>query len=203
MIRLHLGQIIGILSVLKKKLKQVALYCMVGVVIAGAAQMAGADFTISPTTLQSTGPCLFAKQLQESASIRKQYTTRLIAANSGAVSASNTIGIDTLSADCLGCHDGVSAQLITSVLKNNPFKESSSLGRDYSMNGMDHSIGMDYDSYVAASKEYKPISATSNEMVFVNSKVGCLTCHNPLLPEKGHLVISDRNSVLCYTCHDK
>lgn len=86
------------------------------------------------------------EQLQESASIRNLYTARLIAAQGGAVPASNpvedikygtitltfegvrgqaeptvkiggsdikqanlTIEIDTLSANCLGCHDGVGA----------------------------------------------------------------------------------------------
>lgn len=187
----------------EKRLKPVAISWMVGVVIAGTAQMAGADFTISPATLQSTGPCLFAEQLQESASIRNQYTVKLIAALGETVSASNSIGIDTLSADCLGCHDGVGALEIKSVLKNNPPDGAHLRGSDNQMIGMDHPIGMDYNRYVAASKGYKPLSGISNNMVFVNGKVGCLTCHDPLIPEKGHLVISDRNSALCYTCHDK
>lgn len=177
-------------------------FWLVGVGIVGAAQMAGAGFTISPSTLKSTGPCLYAVQLQNSESVRNQFTAKLIAAIGGTVSASNTSGIDSLSAVCLSCHDGVSALSITANLKNNPYKESRLRGRDYKMVGMDHPIGMDYNKYAASSKDYKPISATNNKMIFVNDKVGCLTCHNPLIPEKGHLVMSDRNSALCLTCHN-
>jgi len=43
----------------------------------------------------------------------------------------------------------------------------------------------------------------NTKMIFVNGKIGCLTCHNPLNAEKGHLVMSDRNSALCTTCHNK
>lgn len=227
----------------EKRLKPVAISWMVGVVIAGAAQMAGAAFTISPATLQSTGPCLFAEQLQESESIRNQYTAKLVAALSGTVLASNsfealedmngnmtpasyregesgqteptvnfwgfeikqaisTTVIDRFSSDCLCCHDGARAQSITTVLKNNPFKRSNLPGRNRQMIGMDHPIGMDYDKYAAASKDYKPLFGSSNKMVFVNGKVGCLTCHDPLITEKGHLVISDRESALCLTCHN-
>jgi len=109
-----------------------------------------------------------------------------------------TIGIDTLSVDCLGCHDGVGALPVAAVLKNNPFVRS-----HMTLPGSDHPIGMDYNSYAAASKEYKSLSGISNKMIFVNGKVGCLTCHDPLNPEKGHLVMSDSHSALCLTCHNK
>jgi predicted CXXCH cytochrome family protein len=160
--------------------------------------------------------------------MRNQYTTKLIAAVGGTISTSgnmppasygeaesgqseptvsfwgevrqgiDTTGCDKFSVDCLGCHDGAAALLVTSVLINNPFNS----GSKRKMNSMDHPIGMDYSSYVAAGKQYKPIAGTNDKMVFVNGKVGCLTCHDPMVPEKGHLVMSDRNSVLCLTCHN-
>jgi len=107
-------------------------------------------------------------------------------------------GIDALSADCLGCHDGVGAQPVTTVLKNDPFASKS----DRILPGNDHPIGMDYANYAAVG-EYKSLSGVDNGMVFVDGKVGCLTCHNPLNPERGHLVMSDRGSALCLTCHHK
>jgi predicted CXXCH cytochrome family protein len=238
MIGLSLGQFMERFNA-EKRLKPVTISWIVGAVITGTALMAGADFTISPATLQSKGPCSFMEQLQESASIRNQYTARLIAAQGGTVSAGNpvegikygnitlafegvcgqgeptvkfwglrtkqaifTAGIDMLSADCLCCHDGVGALEVRSVYKNNP-SDRSHLRSSNQMIGMDHPIGMEYNRYVAAGKGYKPLFGISNKMVFVDGKVGCLTCHDPLNPEKGHLVISDRNSALCYTCHDK
>ncbi|MBJ6801055.1 cytochrome c3 family protein [Geomonas propionica] len=105
---------------------------------------------------------------------------------------------DALSVSCLSCHDGVSASQINVDLRNRPFDRTS---RVTSFNS-DHPIGMTYDSYVAAGRGYKAIGANT-KMIFANGKVGCLTCHDPLNTEKGHLVMSDYGSALCKTCHDK
>ncbi|UFS71023.1 cytochrome c3 family protein [Geomonas sp. RF6] len=112
---------------------------------------------------------------------------------------SNRIGVDPLSIDCLGCHDGSGASNITINLKNDPMKRVHKGLRD---NSADHPIGMDYAMYAARAEDYKPIFGRS-KMILVNGKVGCLTCHDPFNKEKGHLVMSDRGSALCLTCHNK
>ena len=110
------------------------------------------------------------------------------------------VGLDGLSTDCLGCHDGVSAASVSVDLRNNPFR-SGSLVSTFSS---DHPVGMDYSRYVGSSRGgYKPVGFSSSKMIFVDGKVGCLTCHDPLNPEKGHLVMSDKGSALCCTCHIK
>jgi len=114
-------------------------------------------------------------------------------------SAQQVVGLDALSADCIGCHDGAGASAIGVDLRNRPFDRRSQVGSASS----DHPLGMDYNRYVGARRGYKPVFPGSNKMIFVNGKVGCLTCHDPLNPEKGHLVMSDRKSALCLTCHDK
>lgn len=116
--------------------------------------------------------------------------------NTAAETYNNSLGVDPLSLDCLSCHDGSGASNITINLRNDPFKRFRT-GHD----AKDHPIGMDYASYVAAaSADYKPLFGRGN-MVLVDGKVGCLTCHDPLNGEKGHLVMSDRNSALCLSCH--
>jgi predicted CXXCH cytochrome family protein len=107
--------------------------------------------------------------------------------------------IDSLSKDCLGCHDGLRASDVTVDYRSRP--ASSSTGMHVS--SKDHPIGMDYASYAALGNGYKPASMLNSKMLLVNGKVGCLTCHNPLNPEKSHLVMSDYRSALCLTCHDK
>ncbi|HYS43305.1 MAG TPA: cytochrome c3 family protein, partial [Geobacteraceae bacterium] len=62
---------------------------------------------------------------------------------------------------------------------------------------------MDYASYASFGRGYKQASMLNPKMLLVNGKVGCLTCHNPLNPDKSHLVMSDYRSALCLTCHDK
>jgi predicted CXXCH cytochrome family protein len=112
--------------------------------------------------------------------------------------ASQAATLDPLSMECLGCHDGSAASAIHVDARNDPFG-----GPRVSSFRSDHPVGMYYASYVAAGRGYKQVLPGSNRMVFVNGKVGCLTCHNPLNPEPGHLVMSDRNSALCLTCHHK
>jgi predicted CXXCH cytochrome family protein len=108
------------------------------------------------------------------------------------------VSMDAFSVDCVGCHDGAGASSIGVNLRNTPFGRKSQVNSFSS----DHPIGMDYNSYVAANRGYKPIGANT-KMIFVDGKVGCLSCHDPLNAERGHLVMSDRNSALCATCHDK
>jgi predicted CXXCH cytochrome family protein len=67
-----------------------------------------------------------------------------------------------------------------------------------------HPIGMDYAAYSSRdNKNYKPAAAFNSKMTFVNGRVGCTTCHDPLNLDKGHLVMSDTRSALCLTCHNR
>ncbi|QXE93145.1 cytochrome c3 family protein [Geomonas subterranea] len=105
---------------------------------------------------------------------------------------------DDLSVGCLSCHDGVGASQINVDFRDRP-SDRRSMVNSFSS---DHPLGMTYDAYVAANRGYKPVGSNT-KMIFVNGKVGCLTCHDPLNTEKGHLVMSDYGSALCKTCHDK
>lgn len=106
--------------------------------------------------------------------------------------------LDSFTIDCLSCHDGVAASNIVVDYRDRPYNHPSRVTSKRS----DHPVGMTYAAYVAGGPGYKDVG-DSTRMIFVNGKVGCLTCHDPLNPEKGHLVMSDRNSALCLTCHDK
>jgi len=108
--------------------------------------------------------------------------------------------LDPLSSNCISCHDGAGAVAISVDWRNNP----AGLRSLRKPHGTDHPIGMDYEGYVASRRgDYKPISGFNSKMIFVNGRVGCLTCHDPLNQERKHLVMSDRNSALCLTCHGK
>ena len=175
--------------------------------------------------------CLFTRQLKENPEIKNRYEAMVIKASDqfaskvqsveemysdisktsieedeeGAfspLSGKNTrVGIsrdvDNLTALCLGCHDGASARDVSVDVRNDPYASRNR----FTLASSDHPIGMDYNRYVSSGKSYKP--ATNPKMIFVNGKVGCLTCHDPFNPEKGHLVVSDRQGALCLTCHNK
>lgn len=178
---------------------------------------------------RSGGLCELSQQLQHSPQ-RDEYVARLAtavgkywASNDDATTASDASddfsltlisfgkseetsenpesgAIDAFSQDCLSCHDGLRASDIAVVYRNSP--ENPRKGKRVS--GKDHPVGMDYADYVASGRgNYKPIAMLNSKMMLINGKVGCLTCHNPLNPEKNHLVMSDFRSALCLTCHNK
>ncbi|QWV96486.1 cytochrome c3 family protein [Geomonas nitrogeniifigens] len=106
--------------------------------------------------------------------------------------------LDAFSVNCLSCHDGVLASQINVDVRDRPsFRRS--MG---TLTNRDHPLGMTYEAYVAAARGYKDVGSNT-KMIFVNGRVGCLTCHDPLNPDKGHLVMSDYGSALCKSCHDK
>ncbi len=107
--------------------------------------------------------------------------------------------LDEISANCIACHDGMSAKSYHVRVKNSPNQGSVDLE---SVLGS-HPIGMDYANYSYSNRNFKKIGTLSSQMIFVDGKVGCITCHNPLNPEKNHLVMDNSGSRLCFSCHNK
>lgn len=107
--------------------------------------------------------------------------------------------IDSFSLKCLVCHDGVSAPIAEGSYRNAPGEEHSR-GQ---VNGSSHPIGMDYAAYSIGNHSFKDMQMLDRQMVLVDGKVGCLSCHNPLNPRRNHLAVTDAGSELCLACHNK
>ena len=107
--------------------------------------------------------------------------------------------VDMISFECVTCHDGMSAKSHEVRIKNNPFERS--IGLD-SVTGS-HPIGMQYENYAAANRSFKSPGRLNRNMVLVDGKMGCITCHNPLNPAKNHMAADNSRSGLCFECHDK
>ena len=179
--------------------------------------------------VQAGEMCTFSTQLQDS-TLRAQYIAK-VASETGNMVAYNTISdnsvvsdasddgsassfffgksgtatnqgssaLDSFSKDCLGCHDGFQASDRKINYKNTPGQKS-----HWSGGTSEHPIGMNYASYASMDpKSYKPVATFGSKMMFVNGRVGCTTCHDPLNPEKSHTAKSDYRSALCLTCHTK
>lgn len=159
------------------------------------------------------GTCLFSRQL-ENPEARSQFQSNVESAKRASTSRygevftntvtftdrdGNGMEIDSFSFDCLTCHDGVSAPGREIRFKN--LNKNLAAGIE-SVSGS-HPIGMDYGSHAYANRGLKTISELNTNMVFADGKVGCLSCHNPLNPKKGHLVMSNERSRLCFSCHNK
>lgn len=107
----------------------------------------------------------------------------------------NSFEIDKFSFNCLTCHDGINAKI--HEIRHKEFgQEQNASFQEVRGN---HPIGMHYGSYAYASKSFRNLFEIDEDMVLVDGKVGCLTCHNPQNPEKNHLARKN----LCLGCHIK
>ena len=157
--------------------------------------------------------CSFTQQLADP-SERAAFQSRVAAAREAATSlygeipddnmrvlnnGGERVEIDAFSFDCISCHDGTSAPSHDTLLKN-----SNSNDADASrMSLNNHPIGMHYGNASYMNNQLRSISSLNPNMLFVDGKVGCLSCHNPLNPERNHLVTSNEYSNLCLSCHIK
>lgn len=156
--------------------------------------------------------CLLSQDLQKSAAARIRYMMKVAKLNQEQpsdpeelyrnvtlTSLSGEPEIDEMSFDCLTCHDGLAAPTYDVRIKNSPYNRIVDI---HSIRGS-HPIGMDYALYTRSSQGFRSGAELNPNMIFIKGKVGCLTCHNPLNPEKDHLVMNNRGSALCLTCHNK
>ena len=67
-----------------------------------------------------------------------------------------------------------------------------------------HPIGVFYPPRPRPSAEgtFLPAIALDRRVNLVEGRVGCLTCHDLFGTEEKLLVMSNRESRLCYSCHD-
>ena len=159
-----------------------------------------------------TGRCTYSTQLAEP-NERELYTAQINAIKEAARSPygdataesitftfkSEQIELDPVSFDCIACHDGVAAPLHEVRFHNNASRSSGI----QTVRGP-HPIGMHYGSAAYAKRgSLRDQSSLHEDMVFVNGRVGCLSCHNPLNPGVKHLVATMENSQLCLTCHSR
>jgi predicted CXXCH cytochrome family protein len=107
--------------------------------------------------------------------------------------------IDSMTFECLTCHDGLSIKSGDVRFKNDtgfrPLDLEKAVGN--------HPVGMDYRGYANGNPGYKGMESLNRDTILMDGKVGCLSCHNPLNSEKPHLVMDNDRSALCLTCHIK
>ncbi|MDA8428954.1 MAG: hypothetical protein M0T70_06830 [Geobacteraceae bacterium] len=153
---------------------------------------------------QSQGHCFFSERLKNPA-VKAAYLERLAYPERGASPEPNDVEtmyrdiekadyspgqseqLDQISRECVTCHDGSSAPTT----------------------GYSHPVGMDYDKSTSFNRRspfkrnYVTRGALNPDVVLIDGKVGCLSCHNPLNPAENHLAMSNENSSLCFSCHIK
>ena len=108
--------------------------------------------------------------------------------------------IDSMSLNCLTCHDGSMGKAVTANAGAWRHQEDF-INHD---NGGMHPIGMRYSDAVMNDKKaaLRPLEQVDKRIRFFDGgKVGCGSCHDPYSTIPNQLVIEDRESKLCFACH--
>ena len=108
--------------------------------------------------------------------------------------------IDSLSKNCISCHDGTQGSSV--AINTGSWNHSSSYSGPKL--GEKHPIGINYEQARMRSgrkTDLRPINEVDKRINFFNGQVGCGSCHNPYLDGHDRLVMSNRRSALCFACH--
>jgi len=106
--------------------------------------------------------------------------------------------LDPISMECITCHDGTLAGSIHYKVSSMDQGEGRSVG---SINGS-HPVGTDYSRYISK-REYVPSYNLPRNMILMNGKISCVTCHDMLSRNQAYLVVDMTSSNLCFACHRK
>lgn len=169
-------------------------------------------FAMTSAAADEPVTCVQVKQLEDQTA-REFYKSQIVKIKAAAASRfgevpSNSVQfvtktgerveIDEVSFDCVSCHDGLSASY-----HGFRFKSDEQVAGSMTTVGGGHPIGSHYGAAAYSRPGLKPFEELHEDMVLVDGRVGCLSCHNPLNPEKNHLVRNNDGSELCMTCHSK
>jgi len=96
--------------------------------------------------------------------------------------------LDKYSIECLSCHDGTVSKFPRVEVKKGIWQHGI---------GDSHPIGIDYP----RSNDLTDPESLPKEVRLFNGRVGCLSCHEIYSKERNMLVMNNRGSRLCMTCH--
>lgn len=105
----------------------------------------------------------------------------------------STRQLDDNSRECIACHERKG-------------KHASSDLNDRNHPGMSavsatHAIGTDYISATAIRGNLRRAYELPPGMTLVNGRIACITCHNPLNPQRLSLAVDTTKTSLCFACH--
>ncbi len=104
-------------------------------------------------------------------------------------------GLDGVSRQCLGCHDGVSAPDAAAGGRTH--------GGSFAEPGQDHPVGMAYPSAgtLQGSAPLRPAATLPKQVLLPGGHVSCVSCHNLFEGTPNRLSVPIEGSALCFTCH--
>lgn len=171
------------------------------------------NVTVSRASEYEAGKCDFSLQLLNDPYQKESFLASLLEARSATGDIESMykyiatvrgehgelVGIDSFSHNCVSCHDGMNAPYHAVRFRNSGERRFIDMQTVVGS----HPIGMNYEEYATSNQEFKSFGSLHPDMSLVAGKIGCLTCHNPLNPQKYHLATTDEKSNMCLACHVK
>ncbi|MFQ6083922.1 MAG: cytochrome c3 family protein [Candidatus Aminicenantia bacterium] len=109
----------------------------------------------------------------------------------------NRTPIDSLSMECLSCHDGTIGQVAkNTIVGSGKWQHGSSIG-------VTHPIGVNYRLAYYQNRGLNPPENLNPAIKLFDGKVGCCSCHNPFSKHPNYLVMDNSRGTLCLECHQK
>jgi len=105
--------------------------------------------------------------------------------------------LDEHSKECINCHAQKGKMAVREIIESYYPPVNSAMSAIYAT----HAIGTDY---VAASMKnggLRNLEELPPTMTLINGRIACVSCHNPLNPQRNSLAVDGNGSALCFTCH--
>lgn len=138
--------------------------------------------------------CLMATQLKDP-EIRADYEA--IIADSERTGINRNVHIDPVSMECISCHDGTIAKVANHRISEGNTNRVKSIETIIGA----HPVGMDYDKF-RGDKKYVTAENLAADIILIDGKVGCASCHNLLGRNDKYLAVDNSKSSLCFSCHN-
>ncbi len=113
-------------------------------------------------------------------------------ADAGTTQGQMNSGIDTLSLQCMGCHNRQSDASGIRVGSNGIVRHNTG--------GANHPIGIAYP-MGSRSNEFRTRNSLPKAIWLPDGKLSCVSCHQPYKKEHGQLAMPNDRSSLCLQCH--
>lgn len=105
---------------------------------------------------------------------------------------------DPISMECINCHDGTVARAVDFRFEK---VESQGITSLVTLTAS-HPIGVNY-AKLSCSNKFNDWRSLPPEIVLMDGKLGCASCHNLLGNNRLYLSVDMERSGLCFTCHRK
>jgi predicted CXXCH cytochrome family protein len=102
--------------------------------------------------------------------------------------------VDSLSLQCIACHENESDALGIRMGKNNIVLHNSG--------GANHPIGMRYPANPGRDVNLRPKGALPRAILLPDGRMSCVSCHQVYKKDHGKLVMPNEGSALCLQCHN-